>query len=76
MGFLMGAIFDRYSRERIPGRADFAADLSELAEVCRWTSGYWEFGPRDQRKWNELQNTSRDIQTLTNYLRSEYKVRV
>ena len=30
----------------------------------------------DQRKWNELQNTSRDIQMLTNYLLSEYKARV
>src|ERR1700729_3049377 len=71
LGFLMDAIFDRYDRQRIPDRQDFVADLSELTEVCRWTSGYWEFGPRDQRKWNELQNTSRDIQTLTNYLLSE-----
>jgi DGQHR domain-containing protein len=76
LGFLMDAIFDRYSRHRIPGRKDFAADLSELSEVCCWTSGYWEFGPHDQRRWNELQNTPRDIQLLTNYLLSEYKARV
>ena len=76
LGFLMDAIFDRYSRDRVPDRKDFAADLSELTDVCRWTSGYWEFGQRDQRKWNELQNTSRDIQILTNYLLFEYKARV
>jgi hypothetical protein len=76
LGFLMDAIFDRYSRDRTPDKEDFTADLSELTDVCRWTSGYWEFGPRDQRKWNELQNTSRDIQILTNYLLSEYKARV
>jgi DGQHR domain-containing protein len=76
LGFLMDAIVDRYSRDRIPDQNDFAADLSKLTEVCRWTSGYWEFGLRDQRRWNELQNTSRDIQVLTNYLLSEYKARV
>jgi DGQHR domain-containing protein len=76
LGFLMDAIFDRYSRDRIPDQKDFAADLSKLAEICSWTGGYWEFGLRDQRRWNELQNTSRDIQTLTNYLLSEYKARV
>jgi DGQHR domain-containing protein len=76
LGFLMDAIFDRYSRHRIPNRKDFVADLSELANVCCWTTGYWEFGPHDQRRWNELQNTPRDIQLLTSYLLSEYKARV
>jgi len=76
MGFLMDAIFDRYSRSRVPAEADFQADLQELADVCRWTTGYWEFGPGAQRKWNELQNTSRDIQLLTSYLLYQYKARV
>lgn len=76
LGFVMDAIFDRYSRKRIPGQADFARDLSELAPVCRWTNGFWDFGPNAQRRWNELQNTSRDIQRLTNYLLYEYKARV
>jgi len=76
LGFLMDAIFDRYSRDRLPEQADFAADLGELASICRWTNGYWDFGPATQRKWNELQNTSRDIKLLTNYLLYEYKTRV
>jgi DGQHR domain-containing protein len=76
LGFIMDAIFDRYSRKRIPGTVDFANDLAELREVCRWTSGFWDFGPGAQRKWNELQNTTRDIQFLTNYLLCEYKARV
>jgi DGQHR domain-containing protein len=76
LGFLMDAIFDRYSRNRIPDRDDFAADLAGIADVCRWTNGYWDFGPNTQRRWNELQNTSRDIQLLTNYLLSQYKARV
>jgi DGQHR domain-containing protein len=76
LGFLMDAIFDRYSRNRIPDKEDFAVDLSEVADVCRWTNGYWDFGPNAQRRWNELQNTSRDIQLLTNYLLGQYKARV
>ncbi len=76
LGFLMDAMFDRYSRNRIPAEVDFTTDLSELADVCRWTTGYWDFGPGTQRKWNELQNTSRDIQLLTSYLLFQYKSRV
>lgn len=76
LGFLMDTIFDRYIRDRIPGEADFASDLAALTDVCRWTNGFWDFGPHSQRKWNELQNTSRDIQMLTNYLLAEYKARV
>jgi DGQHR domain-containing protein len=76
LGFIMDAIFDRYSRGREPSVDDFAYDLGELREVCRWTSGFWDFGPGAQRKWNELQNTTRDIQLLTNYLLCEYKTKV
>ena len=76
LGFLMDAIFDRYSRSRIPDQPDFAADLDQIVGICRWTNGYWEFGPGAQRRWNELQNTSRDIQLLTSYLLYEYKTRV
>jgi len=76
LGFLMDAIVDRYSKIRIPDTKDFAADLAGLTEICCWTSGYWEFGPRDQRRWNELQNTSRDTRVLTTYLLAEYKARV
>ncbi len=76
LGFIMDASYDRYSRKRMPSVDDFARDLKELREVCRWTSGFWDFGPGAQRKWNELQNTTRDIQVLTNYLLCEYKARV
>jgi DGQHR domain-containing protein len=76
MGFLMDAIFDRYGRKRVPSETDFAIDLAGIADVCRWTTGFWDFGPGAQRKWNELQNTSRDIQLLTSYLLHQYKARV
>lgn len=78
LGFLMDAISDRYRNELagVPNAAHFAEDLRPLEAICRWTDGFWEFGPGAQRKWNEIQNTNRDIQMLANYLLVQYKARV
>ncbi len=73
LGFLMDAIADRYRYAQLPTEADFATDLQPLAPLCRWTNGYWDFGPGAQRKWNEVQNTSKDIQLLANYLLVQYR---
>ena len=66
MGFLMDAIADRHriSARRI--RIIFAKIWNRLRHVCRWTDGYWDFGAGIQKKWNEVQNTPKDIQTLAN----------
>lgn len=76
LGFLMDAIADRLRGSGIPTAEQFQADLEPLAAVCRWTDGYWEFGPGVQRKWNEVQNTPKDIQVLANHLLVQYKQRV
>ncbi len=76
MGFVMDAISDRHRQAGLPTREQFHADLEPLKDVCRWTDGYWEFGPGAQRKWNEIQNTPKDIQLLANYLLVQYKARV
>jgi DGQHR domain-containing protein len=76
LGFLMDAITDRYSRRGIPTEKDFLADLAGVRDICRWTHGHWELGAQARRKWNELQNTPKDIQLLTNYILYEYKARV
>jgi DGQHR domain-containing protein len=73
LGFLMDAIAERYRTKGFPSNKDFEEDLTPLREVCRWTEGYWDFGPGCQRKWNEIQNTSKDIQLLANYLLLQYK---
>jgi hypothetical protein len=73
MGFVMDAITDRYYDTPIPSIADFQTDLEALAPYCRWTNGTWEFGPGQLRKWNELQNTSKDVRLLTNYLLTTYR---
>jgi DGQHR domain-containing protein len=73
MGYVMDTIADRnYGREELTQRR-FYLDLEPLARLCRWTQGYWDFGPGAQRKWNEIQNTSKDIKLLTNYLILQYK---
>lgn len=76
LGFVMDWIGERYGSSCIPSREQFATDLMPLKEVCRWTAGYWEFGPGSVRKWNEIQNTSKDIQLLSNHLLIQYKARV
>ncbi len=76
MGFVMDAIAERYRSKGLPGTEDFAIDLAPLKNICRWTDGYWDFGPGCQRKWNEIQNTSKDIQLLANYLLVQYKALV
>jgi DGQHR domain-containing protein len=73
MGHLMDAIADRFRAEGVPSKDAFAADLAPLAPYCSWTDGYWNFSPGNQRKWNEIQNTSKDIQLIANYLLVQYK---
>jgi DGQHR domain-containing protein len=73
LGFLMDAIAERHRAKGLPSNSEFETDLTPLRDVCRWTDGYWDFGPGCQRKWNEIQNTSKDIQLLANYLLLQYK---
>jgi DGQHR domain-containing protein len=73
MGYLMDAIADRYRAKGIPTVGQFVADLDPLRPLCSWTDGYWDFGSTNQRKWNEVQNTTKDIQLVANYLLLQYK---
>lgn len=76
LGFVMDAIADRHRAAGVPTEEGFRADLLPLTPACRWTDGYWEFGPGAVRKWNEVQNTPKDIQVLGNYLVGQYRQRV
>ena len=73
MGYLMDAIADRYRAKGIPTVEQFVTDLDPLRPLCSWTDGYWDFGSTNQRKWNEVQNTTKDIQLVANYLLLQYK---
>jgi len=79
LGHLMDAIFDRYytdEHEKSVTYEQFKADLEQMQSYCKWTNGYWDFGSEDKVKWNDLQNISRDIQKLTNYLLRKYRIEV
>jgi DGQHR domain-containing protein len=76
LGFLMDAIADRHLNRGLPSVEQFSSDLEPLRDVCRWTNGTWDFGPGLRRKWNEIQNTPKDIQLLTNYLQVQYRMLV
>lgn len=76
MGFLMDAIAERYRSRGLPTEKQFRADLQPISSMCRWTDGIWDFGPGQQRKWSEIQNTTKDIQLLANFLLVNYKALV
>jgi DGQHR domain-containing protein len=76
LGHLMDAISDRYRTQGLPSTCDFEANLAPLKPLCCWTSGHWDFGLGVRRKWNEIQNTSKDIQLLASYLLVQYKTKV
>ncbi len=74
VGYLMDAITDKYMVRGIwPDEADYVAELELLSEVCAWTSGFWHLGSGSLRRWNELQNTPKDIQLLTGHLLREHR---
>jgi len=76
MGIVMDAIAERSRSQGLTPVEQFVEDLRQLRDVCRWTDGYWDFGPGQQRRWDEIQNTSKDVQLLSNYLMLQYKSRV
>lgn len=73
MGYLMDAIsHERSDADEIASTAEFASDLKSIADDCHWTEGAWRFGDAE-RAWNDVQNTPRDIQRLSDYLRTRYR---
>jgi DGQHR domain-containing protein len=76
MGFLMDAIVDRYRRQGPPTAEQFAENLMPLRAACRWTSGEWLFATGSKRRWNEVQNTPKDIEVLVDHLLTLYKNQV
>lgn len=74
MGFLMDDIWRTMGKPDRPVEPhDFAAHLKPIAEDCRWTGGDWDFGDGVSRKWNDVQNTPRDIQRLADFLLAHHR---
>lgn len=73
LGFLMDAIADAHRRIPVPSVKHFVSALAPIASDCRWTDGFWDFGPGRHIKWCDLQNTAGHIQLLTDYLLAAYR---
>jgi DGQHR domain-containing protein len=73
LGSVMDEIAYQLREEGIPTSRLFEQHLALIAPMCQWTRGVWDFAPDDQRRWNELQNTPRDIKLLSDYLARGYR---
>ena len=75
MGLVMDAIAESYRRDgpAVLTEDMFLEELDPLRDECRWTSGFWEFRSGERRRWNEIQNVTRDIQTLSDHLLGHYR---
>ncbi|MGK8558820.1 DGQHR domain-containing protein DpdB [Nocardia gipuzkoensis] len=67
LGYVMDTVTDRYTADQLPD-AGIEHHLANLHDIAAWTSGTWDLGPDDQRRWNSLQNTPTDIKLLTKAL--------
>lgn len=74
MGFLMDEIVRKLPSE-VPTPDEFAAELKAIKDDCSWTEGVWRLDSNSVRKWNDIQNTSRDVKSLTDYLLNCYRKR-
>lgn len=71
LGFLMDAMADR-RRDDPPDTTFFKVELRKVRPECRWNEGYWEFGQDHHRRWDEIQNTPKDIALIANHLNRIY----
>jgi hypothetical protein len=65
MGFLMEDIALSESELSV---AHIEDQLRTIKSDCNWTSGNWNFGPGEMRKWNDLQVLPKDFLQLSNFL--------
>jgi DGQHR domain-containing protein len=74
LGYLMDQMAARFPGDGWPDREFFQRELRRVAPHCRWTDGYWDFGPEQRRRWDEIQNVPREVQTLANHLGRMYRL--
>jgi DGQHR domain-containing protein len=75
LSFVMDAIAEPLLDDSVPTIETYVHGLKVIEPVCHWSSGEWDFGEGVRRRWNEIQNTSRDVQLLTSHLLFEYRLR-
>lgn len=65
MGFVMDEIFARNHAASVDS---FVSGLQPLRGKTAWTEGQWKFSPDESIPWNRVENTSRQIQQLSEHL--------
>ncbi|HEY2196295.1 MAG TPA: DGQHR domain-containing protein DpdB [Mycobacterium sp.] len=74
LGYVMDAIADTMlDMQDALDINDVMNELMILKDACPWTAGTWQFSDGTQRKWNDVQNISRDIRMVTNHLLDVYR---
>ncbi|MEZ0580268.1 DGQHR domain-containing protein DpdB [Nocardioides sp. MH1] len=67
MGYVMDQLTDGVPAAELPG-LNIEKKIEALRTHCAWTSGTWDFGPEQARRWNGIQNTPNDVRLLTSHL--------
>ncbi|WP_213762439.1 DGQHR domain-containing protein DpdB [Caballeronia sp. dw_19] len=65
MGYVMETLYSRTGSIKVN---DFKRGLEPLAQHTAWTSGAWTFADGSVSKWDEVENTPRQIQRLALHL--------
>ena len=74
LGYIMDAISYKLSdRWSTPPTNIFLKELALLGDNIAWTEGTWKFSNKMMLPWNELQNTTRHIELVTNFLIRRYR---
>ena len=68
MGYVMDFLYSAQTQPIHPTADSIMKSLSPLKGICAWTEGFWDFGDRGIRPWNDLQNIDRDIRLLASHL--------
>lgn len=64
----MGYVMDALHAAGATSRSDFREGLQPLARRTAWTSGTWRFSKDEVVPWNGIQNVSRHVIKLAQYL--------
>jgi DGQHR domain-containing protein len=72
MSFMMDEILASVENIELVTEQLFIDELSLIAPHCKWKTGTWKFSNGETRKWNEIQNMSKDRDLVTRFLVREY----
>ena len=74
MGYLMDTLsYKLTKRGQVPCSQKYIDQLQILGKNIPWHSGIWKFSNSITLPWNEIQNTLRHIDLVTNFLIRKYK---